>query len=352
MTGLIEQVVDLQPPGLRIHHDIFRTEHGTWLSLGSELVQVENYPTSTTDASAPTATVMVEDEGPVEFLDDGTVLHNWRLTDILDPTRIGYKSLENTRQGGEDWAHTNAVIHDPRDDSLIVSVRHQNAVVKIDRTTGALKWILGDHANWKPVFQPFLLTPVGEPFEWQYAQHAMTITPSGTLGLFDNGNERASPFDGQVPLEPLVNYSRAVEYDINEETMEVRQVWQYGMGADVILYAGSLSDADWLSTADNVLITFGNVGVTDGMSNEEIGRGARGYGRVVEVARTPIERDDLDQDVPVAPFPVQEKTSERVFDLSIYRTGEDRRTIYRSEKIPSLYPDGVIVTHHPVTPVE
>ncbi len=86
-----------------------------------------------------------------------------------------------------------------------------------------------------------------------------------------------------------------------------------------------------LDTANNVLITFGNVGVTDGMSNAELGRGT-GYGRVVEVTR----------DTP----------AERVFDVSVFRTGDERRVIYRSEKIPSLYPDGVIVTQPPVTTTE
>ncbi len=232
MLGVSKRIVDLQDPGTHLHHEMFLTERGTWLSLTSEAVEVPNYPTSTTDPNAPREMASIEDQYLVEFMPDGTVLNAWPLTNLLDPTRIGYLSLGNTRRGNKGWSHSNAALHDPRGDSIIVSVRHQNAVVKIDRTSGDLKWILGNHANWGPAFQPFLLTPVGEPFAWQYAQHAMMITPSGTLGLFDNGNDRASPFDGQIPVEPVANYSRAVEFGINEETMEVRQVWEYGANAE------------------------------------------------------------------------------------------------------------------------
>ncbi len=118
------------------------------------------------------------------------------------------------------------MIEDPSDDSLIVSLRDQNAVIKISRDTGQLRWILGPPDNWGPAWQPYLLTPVGDPFFWQYGQHAAVITPSGTLMLFDDGNFRASPFATSVTDSN--NYSRAVEYSINEDTMEVSQVWDYG----------------------------------------------------------------------------------------------------------------------------
>ena len=56
---------------------------------------------------------------------------------MLDPRRITYL-------GGKigtvwDSEHANAVIEDPRDDSLIVSMRAQNAVIKFSRATGQLE---------------------------------------------------------------------------------------------------------------------------------------------------------------------------------------------------------------------
>ena len=48
-----------------------------------------------------------------------------------------------------DRAHFNSIFYDPRDDSILLSGRRQDAVVKIDRKTSELTWILGPHDRWK-----------------------------------------------------------------------------------------------------------------------------------------------------------------------------------------------------------
>src|SRR5664280_2452214 len=116
----------------------------------------------------------------------------WTPINLLDPRRISYLIVSSS--GSWDSEHSNAVIEDPSDNSLIVSMCMQNAVVKFSRATGQLRWILGPPANWGAAWQPYLLKPVGTPFVWQYGQHAPVLTPQGTLLMFDNGNFRASPF--------------------------------------------------------------------------------------------------------------------------------------------------------------
>jgi len=315
-------VVPLQDPGLSLHHDLFPTEHGTLLSLSRESVTVDGYPSSETDQDAPKQTTEIRDEPVVEFSMNGELINVWPLVDIIDPTRIGYSSLNSTPQG-LDWAHANAVIHDPRDDSIIVSVRHQDAVIKFSRSTGALKWILGPHDNWPVAFQPYLLTPIGTPFEWQYHEHAPMITPAGTLLLFDNGNFRASPFDGQTPVPDQENYSRAVEFAIDESAMEVRQIWQYGLGSSPRLYSRFVSDADWLTETGNVLINFGGLTHTDGVLNSDLGWG-NSTTRIVEV----------DHNTP----------AETVFDMLFFNPDPARSiTVYRSERISGLYPADIAI---------
>lgn len=221
-------------------------------------------------------------------------------------------------------SHANAVLHDPRDDSIIVSLRHQEAVIKFSRATGDLKWILGPHQNWTPEFQPFLLDPVGTPFEWQYHQHAPMITPSGTLLLFDNGNYRAMPFDGRMPVENADNYSRAVEFSIDEVNMEVRQVWDYGRDNGERIFAHFIGDVDWLETTGNVLVHFGGTSFTDGVPNSDLGRGEISI-RIVEVTH--------------------DSPAEKVFDLVIYNSEPTAQVrSYRSERISSLYPPGVALS--------
>lgn len=98
----------------------------------------------------------------------------------------------------------------------------QDAVVKVDRKTGEIVWILGNHSGWPPHPQPKLLTPEGEMC-WFYNQHMPQITTEGTLLLFDNRTFSASPF--APPLRPAQTWTRAVTYAINEETRSVRQLW-------------------------------------------------------------------------------------------------------------------------------
>jgi hypothetical protein len=211
LLGNVVKARVLQDPGIALHHDWFPTEHGTILNLSAESRTLTDYPSRETDPNAPTQTAEVVGDIVMEYRDDGSVLHAWPLLDMLDPRRLGYASLSTFFWPGLlDWSHANAVGHDPRDDSVIVSVRHQ---------------------------------------------HAPMITPAGTLLLFDNGNFGAIPFDGADPVPDAQNFSRVVEYAIDEATMEVRQVWEYGSQLEWLPYSPTQGDADWMPTTGNILIT-------------------------------------------------------------------------------------------------
>jgi hypothetical protein len=321
MLGNEVRRITLDDPGTGLTHDLFPTTNQTFLSATIQQAEIKDFPTSDTDPNASRKTAKVEDNPIVEFDSEGNLLNIWPLVEMLDTTRIGYNSLDVRPLPdalGHDWAHVNSVIHDPRDDSIIISLRHQDALVKFSRTTGDLIWILGPHANWSAEFQPFLLTPVGEPFEWLYHQHAPTITPSGTILVFDNGNFRASPFDGNNKIRNRQNYSRAVEYAIDEDNMQVRQVWEYGKNIAKPLYAGHISDANWMNTTGNVLITFGGTSFTGGVRNSELGLGAVST-RIIEVTH----------DTPAT----------KVFDILAFDPAKHARIqVYRSERIPDVYP--------------
>lgn len=247
------------PANLSINfHDGVLTDHGSILYITDTNRVVYGFPTSATNPNAPKRRADLLVNRIVEVsTSTGAVLNNWSLIDMLDRLRISYLTFTYTTSLGWDHEHANAVIEDPRDNSIIVSMRTQNAVIKFSRVTGQLKWILGPHENWGTNYQRYLLRPVGAPFEWNYAQHAPTVTPRGTLLVYDNGNYRASPFAPPVP--DATNYSRAVEYQINEETMEVAQVWEYGGNIAEPLYTERVGNAEWLPKTGNVLINFGNV---------------------------------------------------------------------------------------------
>ena len=249
------------------HHEVSELPNGNLLTLSRDVRLIEDFPTSTTDASAPLAPSAVVGDVIVEFARDGTVIHEWRLLELLDPYRIGHGSLNS---GGNrfqqhysdlgdgapprDWTHSNAVSYDPGDDSFIVSVRFQDAVVKIDRQTGELRWILGTHDYWKEPWSNYLLEPLGD-LQWQNHEHGPEVGANGTIVLFDNGNGRASAYQEELPSDQ--RYSRAVEFAVDADAMTVTQEWAYGGLGDEWFYSRYISDADWLPETGNILVTSG-----------------------------------------------------------------------------------------------
>jgi len=150
------------------------------------------------------------------------------LNQILDHNR---DRLPGTPE--HDWFHLNAAYHDATDDSIVISGRNQSAVVKIDRATGDLIWILSPHEGWSAKFEPYLLTPVdsnGNPLNisdinfWPYAQHAPVRLNNGNILIYDNGNNR-----GHYKEIPKAEnqYSRAVEYKIDKALMTIEKVWEF-----------------------------------------------------------------------------------------------------------------------------
>ena len=274
-----------------LHHEIIELPSGNLATLSSEVRSFDDYPTSEEDPDAPRETRDVVGDVIVEFAPDGTVVAEWPLLDAVDPYRISfdslgtgfwedtYKALGHATGEAADWAHANAFAVDPADDAFVVSLRHQDAQVKVDRT-GAARWILGPHGGWDGPWRDRLLEPQGD-LEWPYHGHGIEVTPHGTILLFDNGNNRALPFDTPMPAED--SYSRAVEYEVDEEAMTVRQAWAYpGAGAEPF-YSSFLSDADLLPQTGNVLITDGartrTIETAEGETEE------RRWARILEVTR-------------------------------------------------------------------
>ena len=94
-----------------------------------------------------------------------------------------------------DWTHSNALIYSPDDGNILVSIRHQNWVVKVDYANGSgagdILWRLGQGGD-------LTLAGGSDPQDWQYAQHAPSFTSSNTSGIFsltmmDNGDDRIFP---------------------------------------------------------------------------------------------------------------------------------------------------------------
>ncbi len=222
----------------------------------------------------------------VELDKDGNVVDEFRLFEILDPYRSNVLkvldqgavclNIDASKAGqtmsaeelakmdesdefgdivgtgaGRNWAHVNSVDYDPSDDSIIISSRHQSAIIKIGRDK-KVKWILGAHKGWSKEFQKYLLQPVDKNgkkivcdddyskcpgyeneeggFDFTWTQHtAFRVDEKSDkryiyVSAFDNGDARGM----EQPAFPTMKYSRAVLYKIDQKNMKVEQIWEYG----------------------------------------------------------------------------------------------------------------------------
>ena len=168
-----------------------------------------------------------------------------------------------------DWFHNNSVWYDDKTNSVILSGRHQDAVIALDYTTGQLKWIIGDPTNWSDEYQKYFFTPIGDNFEWQWSQHATMVTPDGYIFLFDNGNNKSKIADNYVPAQD--SYSRGVMYKIDTNNMTIEQVWQYGKERGSDFYSPYISDVDYIDTNHYIIHSGGIVKVDGQPSNQPAG---------------------------------------------------------------------------------
>lgn len=302
-----------------LHHELIALDSdddAAFLALDTERRSFEDYPGDEVTLDPVAGTTEVVSDVVVEFDRDGAVIRRWSLFDVLDPRRLGYDALIDFwapvyGPGTRDWSHANAVTLTPERDAYLVSLRHQDAIVKLDRATGALSWIFGDPARWDGPWRDALLDVAWredpEAGEYAYHQHAPSLTADGDILLFDNGVQRAVP-----PAEPLPEperYSRAVQYAIDEQAARVEQRWAFS-GPEGGMYARIVGDADELPTTSHVLVTSG--------AQEDPER-RTSWARLFEVTR--------------------DEPAEILFDVQIGERDADPGTqwvVYRAERIAEL----------------
>jgi arylsulfate sulfotransferase len=197
-----------------LHHDILPLSNGHLILLANAIKKFTDLPGFPGDTQV-TGDVLVdldEHRNPVWV---------WSAFDHLDINRqpIAFP----------DWTHGNAVIYSPDDGNLILSMRDQNWVIKIDyrdgRGDGNILWRLGPGGDF--------VIPGGSPADFNYAQHyPVLISPKSSgvfpLMVFDNGNNRVVDSSGTVCGSAVVPcYSRPVIFQLDETAKTAQILWQY-----------------------------------------------------------------------------------------------------------------------------
>lgn len=188
----------------------------------------------------------------------GEVVKMIDLKDIL-PEEF-YKDYKARSDGKVDWFHQNAIWYDESDDSIIISSRSQDTVMKIDYNSTKIKWILSDKEGWPASYKKYLLDPTGDDFKYPAGQHAVEILSdqddnSDTVDilLYDN-NEVVTRGDE----EESGKYSEAVQYRINEKTKKVEMVFSFGKELGEDYWTEIVGAARYMETTGNYLVNFGH----------------------------------------------------------------------------------------------
>ncbi len=189
----------------------------------------------------------------------GEVVWELDMKDLLSQTDGMSSSMDTDGSEESDWLHNNSLWYDETNDLVLLSCRHKDAIIAIHKEEKTLAWILGDPDGWGETDSSLFFTPVGEDFEWQYAQHQVTILDNGDIMLFDNGTAKAKRGNTQDAVSGDAVYSRAVVYRLDTQAMTIEQVFEYGKERGAAWYSDWVSGSESLDgTADNLWITAGS----------------------------------------------------------------------------------------------
>ena len=168
----------------------------------------------------------------------------WDPVDHLcSPTSGPCLDINRRPMGWPDWMHSNSLFYSPDDGNLLMSMRHQSWVIKIDyqdgQGSGDILWRLGAQGD-------FTLTNGGID-DWFYAQHyANILSPNSTgvfnLMVFDDGNDRGiydvPPVLCSTPGYPAC-YSRVPIFQVDEVGMTATLLWQDNLSPVYSYHGGS-----------------------------------------------------------------------------------------------------------------
>jgi arylsulfate sulfotransferase len=185
------------------HHDILKLPNG-------HLIILANYVKTFTDQPGFSSVI-------------GDAIVDWdpqAQAPVWTWSAFDHIPLTHDPFGPTDWTHANALVYSPDDGDLILSMRDQNWVVKINYQDGAgdgkILWRLGPGGD-------FTLTAGQAPLEWNYGQHYPTLLSPNSAGIFqlmifNNGNNRVVDVDNDDCGAPGLTacYSSVPVFELNE----------------------------------------------------------------------------------------------------------------------------------------
>jgi hypothetical protein len=191
-------------------HESLPTARGTWYrAYVATRTPVDLSPFS----ASPTATV---GDVVIEEIDAaGRVVWSWLTKDHIDIAEterwlgVLHWTIDSIPGRVYDIIHINSIEEDGKG-GVIISMRHTDSVIRIDKATGQITWKLGGTPTSKSLTVIDDTPHVGGTFG---GQHDARVMPDGTITVYDNG----SGFTGRAPratrwrIDPTAKTATLVE---------------------------------------------------------------------------------------------------------------------------------------------
>jgi arylsulfate sulfotransferase len=221
--------------GSSFHHDILQLPN-------AHLILLVSVSQSFSNVGNPPGTPVI-----------GDALVDWdpqRRAPVWTWSTFDHLDINHAPFGYPDWTHSNSVRYSPDDGNLILSMRNQNLIVKINYRDGAgdgrVLWRLGPGGD-------FALPSGESPIEWNYGQHYLSLLGPSTAGIyslmfFNNGNNRLVDQSDTVCGSPgsLSCYSSVPVVQLNEYTNTAQILSEDKLSA----YSICCGNASWLSNGN------------------------------------------------------------------------------------------------------
>lgn len=185
-------------------HEFLMLDVDHYMLLAYVATEVDNIPTEIKeDGQAFVAASVVQE------IKDGELIFQWDSSEYTEMYELNVANnpdaydFDKVQDTAIDYLHMNSIEIDPNDGNLLFSFRRLDSVIKIDRETGEIIWILG--GEW----DMFGLSD----YQKFSRQHFAVYFDNETITIYDNGTDKYQ--------------TRIQEFILDEENFELVSYNQY-----------------------------------------------------------------------------------------------------------------------------
>lgn len=158
--------------------------------LSENVTNVPSYPTTDVVAAV------------VQEVNGGNVVFDWDSTTVpvLYTQSTDGNDYTNAKTPYADYNHLNSIDVDPSNGNVLISLRHDDEILELDHTTGAVMWTFGGAGD------QFGLAAADKP---SHQHHARFVAPND-ITMFDNGNASQLSKIREYTIDPVAKTAQVV----------------------------------------------------------------------------------------------------------------------------------------------